>query len=140
MEPENPIRDSHRNVNRKSPVADESVQTGALPHIGRFSSRQLLKFIVVNAIGINLLLVLAGGLLFHTFQQPSALRGVVASLIFHQADDSLRPMLYAVHSFETNPKSPIYQSIFLSSTSSFSTRFPACCPSWRWSVSASATG
>ncbi len=112
MEPENPIRDSHRNVNRKSPVADESVQTGALPHIGRFSSRQLLKFIVVNAIGINLLLVLAGGLLFHTFQQPSALRGVVASLIFHQADDSLRPMLYAVHSFETNPKSPIYQSIF----------------------------
>lgn len=112
MESENPIADSHRKVNPESPETDESLQAGAFPRIGGFSSRQLLKFIVVNAIGINLLLVLAGGLLFHTFQQPSALRGVVASLLFHQADDSLRPMLYAVHSFENNPKAPIYQSIF----------------------------
>ena len=120
MEPENQITDRHRNVNRASD-ADEFMQTGALPRIGRFSNKHLLIFIVVNAIGINLLLVLAGGILFHTFQQPSAVRGVVASLIFHQADDSLRPMLYAVHSFENNPALPIYQSIFFEQHVKFNT-------------------
>lgn len=108
MEPGNSISDRHRKVSKESTDFDKSIQLGERG----VSSYRLLKFIVINAIGINLLLLLAGGVLFHNFQQPSALRGVVATLIFHHADDSLRPMLYAVHSFENNPSSPIYKSIF----------------------------
>ena len=107
-----PIIENRRNTNQEPPANAGHAQTGRLSRIARVSNRQLLTFILLNAIGINLLLVVADALLVHNFKQPSVLRAVVASLIFHQADDSLKPMLSAVQTFERSPQTPLYQSIF----------------------------
>jgi hypothetical protein len=78
-----PIIDSSRKANQESLATGALAPASRLSKFARVSDRQLLIFMVLNAIGINLVLVFAGALLVHNFKQPSAIRGVVASLIFH---------------------------------------------------------
>jgi alpha-1,2-mannosyltransferase len=107
-----PMMDNLHASQRESADSENPAKARPCSKIARVSNRRLLAFMLLNAIGINLVLVLAGALLVQSFKQSSALRGVAASLLFHQADDSLKPMLFAVKSFESSPQTPIYQSIF----------------------------
>ena len=88
-------------------------------------SRSIRRFavcILCNVVLANLAILAADRLLARHFANPKASSGAASSFVVltgHQGNDSLGVMLPAIHAFQRNPSTPIYESAFFEQHTKF---------------------